>query len=148
MSCLTISVCVFPSKLCSKVKALPYCAPRNSIRQGLQDAVKVELLKVECDDSGDLVLSPPFPHLFGMIVGEIVEKFLYRAGRCCDCSEFLGVSFPIYVASECLVSDYVHADPFVSGYFAELLVDILVYAECSCCALVRRSDCSSRPGLF
>src|SRR2546422_2645804 len=116
--------------------------------QCLQDAVKVELLKVECDDSGDLVLSPPFPHLFGMIVGEIVEKFLYRAGRCCDRSEFLCVSFPIYIASKCLVSDYVHADPFVSGYFAELLVDILVYAECSCCALVRRSDCSSRPGLF
>src|SRR2546422_4219065 len=116
--------------------------------QCFQDAVKVEFLEVECDDSGDLVLSPPLPHLFGMIVGEIVEKFLYRAGRCCDCSEFLGVSFPIYVASKCLVSDYVHADPFVSGYFAELLVDILVYAECSCCAFVRRSDCSSGPGLF
>src|SRR2546425_11743491 len=114
----------------------------------LQDAVKVELLKVECDNSGNLVLSPPFPHLLRMIVGEIVEKLLYRAGRCRDCPEFLRVSFPIYVASKCLVSDYVHADPFVSGYFAKLLVYILIYPECSRCALVRRSDCSSGPGLF
>src|SRR5438094_3076412 len=88
--------------------------------QCFQDAVKVELLKVECDDSGDLVLSPPFSHLFGMIVGEIVEKFLYRAGGCCDCAELLWVSFPIYVASACLVWVYVYGDSFFCGCFAEL----------------------------
>src|SRR5437879_13682235 len=86
--------------------------------QCFQDAVKVELLKVECDDSGDLVLSPPSSHLFGMIVGEIVAWFLYRAGRFCVCSVFVCFSFPVYVASHCLVLDSVYLHRLVSDIFA------------------------------